>query len=76
MVEKVAAGLSSDKKEKPGKAGGGDIPGGLGVAFRHEHPTHTCLRSSPHDSNKERLITFKGNLIGWWGGRRQAVNHI
>lgn len=41
VVEKVAADLSSDKKEKPGKAGGGDIPGGLGVAFRHEHPTHT-----------------------------------
>lgn len=50
VVEKVAADLLSDKTEKPGK---GDIPGGLGAAFRHEHPTHTCLRSSPHDSTKE-----------------------
>ena len=62
VVEKVAADLSLDKEEKPRKAGGADIFRRFGAAFRHEHPTHTCLRPSPHDSNKGRLIMFRGNF--------------
>lgn len=48
VVEKVAAGLSSDKNGKPGKAGGGDSPGGLGAAFRHVYHHHlmTIIKSN------------------------------